>query len=950
METCTDSDQAGNQLHGASPYVDSDYEFNAPRFYDFQRLKDHLGSPASEGDTYFDTSKVKELRTPVRSSGDEENEDTAQLLKDIQKVREDLAQSEGEATSQRHSVSGLAGSASPLPGHLGKAKQAASAAVAAERAPLQPVTETNEEAAAAAGASKSLAAVDLDTAQPASEPDATAPRGAFLEHAAIAAGPPAAATAAAPAQKPADMRQPALRVQASASNAGPRQDQAAGSAKASVETACAQCSGAGAQELASIPSTACQTGQGGPAPAAAQAPSDAMTRREEERAASTPPPVPKRAAPANLVTSWAQNASAASGLLTSNTTSLVHSAGISHRTAEPTEVCRDDARKAENTAVAAGRRLEPAGRAGGVGDRTTHDKASVSDGCSKASKRSAALAQPAGALDAGPKQPTKRARGATATSAAAKPDGRKAELPAARQSKAIAAQHAEPRTAAAKQGAQPAAQKRPAAKPRAAQKSLTVPRSPALGRARKQQEKQPPGPAQPDGKMGSAPSRKRALTGTKTPELATAQRRRMASNADVSTAPDQEEWKPLALMVAEFEASTPARFNHGPRAVQYVPPAQPDSNARAGAPDFAMDGRLRPSRFKPKEEQELEDMRSRPAFHALPLNQAVMSSQGHLGVRPVPARPVTRSQTPKLATKTRAAAHPAPAQGPVPAPKLRAPFHPGKLTVPQSPAFATRSRLRAQGLVPTEAAEKAFAFTAQPAPDLGASHLAARPQKRRRRQSSFPAQPFQLSTEARGRAKRSAGPGGAPDKAPAFHAAPVPKTLYQPSKLPLIPEARPTQQEAFQLQSEARHQQAVAELEARQAAERQRARRRSQFRAAPPPRFPQPPAPTRSERPATRAVTPRLAVKTRSAARAAFDAAAAENRRMEEEKKAREAAERAEQEAQELKEYRSQLTFKARPMPEHFGGVHRLPAMPEPRMTLALSPQLQTRSRARLPH
>ena len=42
----------------------------------------------------------------------------------------------------------------------------------------------------------------------------------------------------------------------------------------------------------------------------------------------------------------------------------------------------------------------------------------------------------------------------------------------------------------------------------------------------------------------------------------------------------QEEWKPLALMVAEFEASTPARFNHGPRAVQYVPPPQPDPGAR----------------------------------------------------------------------------------------------------------------------------------------------------------------------------------------------------------------------------------------------------------------------------------------------------------------------------------------------------------------------------------
>ena len=215
--------------------------------------------------------------------------------------------------------------------------------------------------------------------------------------------------------------------------------------------------------------------------------------------------MPKRAAPANLVTSWAQNASAASGLLTSNTTSLVHSAGAkhsllarysrglsdecglhpalhskralqvvctgrtaeschqwlqrllqflpvlptpvpatrrlaavhlnclidragrSHRTAEPTGARRDNARKAENdTAVAAGRRLEPAGRAGGVGDRTTHDKASASAGRGKASKRSAALAQPAGALDAGSKQPTKRVRVVTATSAPARSGSHKA--------------------------------------------------------------------------------------------------------------------------------------------------------------------------------------------------------------------------------------------------------------------------------------------------------------------------------------------------------------------------------------------------------------------------------------------------------------------------------------------------------------------------------------------
>ena len=60
MEVCTNTPQATGQLNGAaSPYVDPDFEFNAPRFYDFQRLNDNVSSPSSEGDTYFDTSKVK---------------------------------------------------------------------------------------------------------------------------------------------------------------------------------------------------------------------------------------------------------------------------------------------------------------------------------------------------------------------------------------------------------------------------------------------------------------------------------------------------------------------------------------------------------------------------------------------------------------------------------------------------------------------------------------------------------------------------------------------------------------------------------------------------------------------------------------------------------------------------------------------------------------------------
>ena len=57
---------------------------------------------------------------------------------------------------------------------------------------------------------------------------------------------------------------------------------------------------------------------------------EAFLHAEEEPAASTPPPVPKTAAPANLVTSWAQKASAAPGLLTAEATSLMHSAGAKH--------------------------------------------------------------------------------------------------------------------------------------------------------------------------------------------------------------------------------------------------------------------------------------------------------------------------------------------------------------------------------------------------------------------------------------------------------------------------------------------------------------------------------------------------------------------------------------------------------------------------------------------
>ena len=91
--------------------------------------------------------------------------------------------------------------------------------------------------------------------------------------------PPADAIAAAPAQKPVETQQPALRAQAVHSSASKPEGQAAGTAMASAEAAGAHSSGDGAWELASMPSTACQIRQGPAAPTAAQATSDATARR-----------------------------------------------------------------------------------------------------------------------------------------------------------------------------------------------------------------------------------------------------------------------------------------------------------------------------------------------------------------------------------------------------------------------------------------------------------------------------------------------------------------------------------------------------------------------------------------------------------------------------------------------------------------------------------------------
>ena len=67
----------------------------------------------------------------------------------------------------------------------------------------------------------------------------------------------------------------------------------------------------------------------------------------------------------------------------------------------------------------------------------------------------------------------------------------------------------------------------------------------------------------------------------------------------------------------------------------------------------------------------------------------------------------------------------------------------------------------------------------------------------------------QFDAQERARSQQSMDGEAELPKAPAFQAAPVPKTLYHPARLPAVPEAKPTEQRAFQLLSQARHQQVL---------------------------------------------------------------------------------------------------------------------------------------------
>ncbi|CAL8464329.1 g3864 [Coccomyxa elongata] len=367
------------------------------------------------------------------------------------------------------------------------------------------------------------------------------------------------------------------------------------------------------------------------------------------------------------------------------------------------------------------------------------------------------------------------------------------------------------------------------------------------------------------------------------------------------------------------------------------------------APELAVDSRVRPTHYKPHVEREMEEIASMPAFKAQPVNPAVMNSHGQLGVTHVPPKPTTTGHAPVLATEKRAAAHPKPAEEQPQPPLKPAPaFDPLRLTKAHSPKLATTMRTRSKSMAPAPDGP-AFVFKAQPALGPSGPAKVSKP-SRSRRHTTTSFQPFHLSTEERGGAKQSALEKAAAAKraaeaaVPAFRAAPVPPTLRQRARLPPVPEKAPTAPEPFHLISEARHREAVLQQEMQNEARSAKRHREATFKAAPAPAHPRPRPPRPSRQPLTAAQTPDLALRSRSVARAAFDAAVAEKERRAEEAKKLEEERAAEEEAKEIKRLRKTLVFKARPAPGH--GI----ALYDPRVPIVQqSPFQNTRSRSRLP-
>ncbi|KAL4458132.1 hypothetical protein ABPG75_012997 [Micractinium tetrahymenae] len=285
-------------------------------------------------------------------------------------------------------------------------------------------------------------------------------------------------------------------------------------------------------------------------------------------------------------------------------------------------------------------------------------------------------------------------------------------------------------------------------------------------------------------------------------ELCTSKRRRMHSMETRSMA---SPFKSTAEQIAAFEGRLPSKSKLGNSSGKAAPAPQQQQQQHGGhhgaaltvpqSPRFATKQRVRPPRFKPREVVEAEEMAAMPKFKARPVNKRILHDRsGHLGVPHVDVKPPTVPAPFALRTDQRAAEH---------AGSAGAGYHAG------SSAAATSAG--ADGIF-------VFAATGGEGGRVTRSKAAAK----KARQSGWTGQltqpePFQLATDARGAAKRSA----------------ATEAQHEEQARPSKRARRSVAQGPFQLATDARGTAEEARLEGIRRQQEEQARRNAEFKALP---------------------------------------------------------------------------------------------------------------------
>ncbi|MEW5318976.1 MAG: hypothetical protein WDW38_010154 [Sanguina aurantia] len=413
--------------------------------------------------------------------------------------------------------------------------------------------------------------------------------------------------------------------------------------------------------------------------------------------------------------------------------------------------------------------------------------------------------------------------------------------------------------------------------------------------------------------------------------------------------PANSPFKPMAQRIKEFQSKTPVRFRTRPGPAM---PVRKMEMTDAKEPQLMTTARARPSTLKSRQEQDEETMAAMPAFHALPANAAILQAPSTLGLPPAERRATTTVQPFNFVTDGREvrrgvsrrsmSAHagrvggsgvedgmaPDPAHQQFKANPVRKSILAGTgwlpERVPHVPVVGKspnlRTRLRSHEAKP-EPVIPHPEFHARPMPE---HHAPSRDQQQHPHPEGLPLtqpQPFTLVTEARGRQHHATFMARLDEEeecareAHNMHATALPISTDQPM-VPPRPEARGlTLPQPFNLLSEARHTEYLAEHGRELTQEEAEARAEAEFKARPMWRG-VPFSVHDSDAPLTVPEEPHMATDGRAVAREIFDAAQKEQvRAMEAERRVLD-AEKGRADAVEMRRMRSMSTFEARPMPD----------------------------------